>query len=76
MRKVSQDARHRAKISIGKWEEQHPKISVRLAPDQHQQMQKIAKHADLKTSEVVARLLAFALEKLLQQKKQRDGQCW
>ncbi len=76
MRKVSQDARHTAKISIGKWEEQHPEIAVRLGTDQHKQMEKIAKHADLKTSEVVGRLLAFALEKPLQQKKQWEGARW
>ncbi len=73
MRKLSEAAREKSKISIAKWEEQHPKLSVRLDSEQFMQMEKLAKHADLKTSEVVARLLAFALEKLLQQKKQREG---
>ena len=60
LRKLSQDARHRAKLF------------VRLVFDQHQQMEKLAKLSEQKVSEVVAKLLAFALEKLAQQESKGE----
>lgn len=76
MRKRSQAQLDQAKIATGLWEMEHPKISVRLEPEQLSQMQTLAKKSGLKTSEVVGKLLAYALEKLAQQQKQSDGRMW
>jgi hypothetical protein len=56
------------------WNAAHRKFVIRLHVDQAQQMQRIAAAANCRPSKVVAELIAFALEKLVCEKKQKDFQ--
>jgi hypothetical protein len=51
-------------------------IGVSMDSYQAERLRLLAREANLKISTAVGRLLSFAMEKLLQQKKQRVGNHW
>jgi hypothetical protein len=55
-----------------RWNAAHRKFVIRLHTDQATQMEQIAKAANCRPSKVVAELIAFALEKLVCEKKRKD----
>jgi hypothetical protein len=61
-----------AQIRTDDWLARHQRVSVYLTMERYEQMRKIADAAELKTPLVVAKLLSFALQELLCEKKRRE----